>query len=320
MSPTPTPTVRTQQEPQSVPIPLHVNQLLQQLGLPPMRAVGVPGQNPPVGANQNNAVLVEIRQIPLRPLLAPFIMLILRTLLLLYFVAPARKPIFGVLILGWMLYEIWQPIRNGLRNGWGRAPQNGNGPQPPNVAPNAGPNAGAGAEGAAPPAGANGNANVPPAPDGGPAAPNAPARARPQGPVTLDQQAGAIFDTLANMNIEEEQRILNQGAAAPATPPSFGHKMVTFLGLFVTTLHPAIWNRRREALRRREGVVRTEANVRNSAPPAAQNGDEGDEPTAAETEATRRREELRAQHMLKPRWIQQYEERVLAEEWVDDSD
>jgi hypothetical protein len=279
-----------------------------------MRVVGVPGQNPPVGANQNNAILGEIRQIPLRPLLAPLVMLILRTLLLLYFVAPARKPIFGVLILGWMLYEIWQPIRNGLRNGWGRIPQNGNGQQPPNMAPNAGqggPNAGAGAAGAAQP-----NANAPPAPGGGPALPNAPVGARPQGPVTLEQQAAVVFDTLANMNIEEEQRLLDQGATAPAAPPSLGHKLVTFLSLFVTTLHPAVWNRRREALRRREGVVRTEANVRNSAPPT---GDSG-EPTAAETEATRRREELRAQYTLKPRWIQQYEARVLAEDWVDDSD
>ncbi|KAF8974349.1 hypothetical protein BDZ97DRAFT_15959 [Flammula alnicola] len=298
----PTPTVRAAQ-PQSMPVPPHVNQLLQQLGLPPLRAAG---NNANPVANQNNPLLAEIREIPIRPLLAPLIMLVLRTLLLLYFVAPARKPIFGILILGWMLYEIWQPIRNGLRNGWHRVHENGQQQGNNNVRDaRQGPNAG--------------QPNVPQAPGAARPAPNVPIRPGAVGPVTLDLQAAQLFDTLANVNIEDEERMLHQGSGAPPAEPSFGHKIATFLGLFITTLHPAIWNRRRVALRRREGIVRTEAHVRN-APPPSPDGESDSTPTPADSEAARRREELRAQYDRRPRWIQRYMERVVAEDWVDDSD
>lgn len=293
----PAPPVRAVQS-QSMPIPPHVNQLLQQLGLPPLRVAGNNLPNPV--ANQNNPLLPEIREIPIRPLLAPIMMLLFRTLVLLYFVAPARKPIFGILILMWMLYEIWQPIRNGLRNGWGRIPDN---QQRPNNA--------------ADPQQANaGQPNVPQAPAARPAA-NVPVRPGPVGPVALNLQAGALLDALANMNIEEEERMLNQAPGTSTTEPSLAHKVATFFGLLATTLHPAIWNRRRVALRRREGTVRTEASIRNATPLAT----EGDaEPTPGEIEAVRRREELRAHFNRRPRWIQRYMERVVAEDWVDDSE
>jgi hypothetical protein len=271
-----------------MPIPPHVNQLLQQLGLPPLR---VAGNNPNPVANQNNPLLPEIREIPIRPLLAPIMMLIFRTLVLLYFVAPARKPIFGVLILMWMLYEIWQPIRNGLHNGWGRIPNNH---QRLNNAADLR------------------QANVVEQPN----APHAPAANAPVRPATLNLQADALFNALANMNIEEEERMLNQAPGTSPTEPSLAHKVATFFGLLATTLHPAIWNRRRVALRRREGTVRTEASIRNAPPPT-----EGDaEPTPGEIEAVQRREELRAHFNRRPRWIQRYMERVVAEDWVDDSE
>lgn len=274
----------------SMPIPPHVNQLLQQLGLPPLR---VAGNNPNPVANPN---IPEIREIAIRPLLAPIMMLVFRTLVLLYFVAPARKPIFGILILMWMLYEIWQPIRNGLRN---RIPDN---QQRPNNAADL--------------RQANGQANAPHAPAARPAA-NMPVRPGPVGPATINLQAGAVFDALANMNIEEEERMLNQVPGTSTTEPSLAHKMGTFIGLLATTLHPAIWNRRRIALRRREGIVRTEASIRNAPPPPT----EGDaEPTSGEIEAVRRREELRAHFNRRPRWIQRYMERVVAEDWVDDAE
>jgi len=290
----PAPPVRAVQS-QSMPIPPHVNQLLQQLGLPPLR---VAGNNPNPVANQNNPLFPEIREIPIRPLLAPIMMLLFRTLVLLYFVAPARKPIFGILILMWMLYEIWQPIRNGLRNGWGRIPDNRQ--QANNAADLRQANVG--------------QPNAPQAPAVRPAA-HVPIR---PGPAAINLQASALFDALANMNIEEEERMLNQAPGTPTTEPSLAHKAATFFGLLATTLHPAIWNRRRVALRRREGTVRTEASIRNTPPPPPTEGDA--EPTPAEIEAVRRREELRAHFNRRPRWIQRYMERVVAEDWVDDSE
>ena len=281
---------------QTMPIPPHVNQLLQQLGLPPLRVAQ--NQNGNAIPGPINPILPEIPGINLRPLLGPVMMIILRTTLLMYFISPTRKPIFGLLILAWMLYEIWQPIRNALHNGLGRNPQlneeinrpDARGPQNP-VEPNGNNDAQAIPQpaviaNAIANANANANAAVP----------------------ALDAQANVIFDTLANINIQEEEGMLREASGVPPVEPGFGHKIGTFFALLATTLHPAIWDRRRIALRRREGAIRTEANVRNSVP-----AEEG------ETEAVGRiREELRAQFNRRPGWIQRYIERVVAEDWVDD--
>jgi hypothetical protein len=200
---------------QTMPIPPHVNQLLQQLGLPPLRMAQNQNGNPIPGP-----ILPEIREINLRPLLGPVMMLVLRTTLLMYFVSPTRKPIFGLLIVAWMLYEIWQPIRNALRNGLGHNPQvnadnnrpDSRGPQNP-VEPNA--------QAAAP-------------------QPAAIANAAAAAPVTLDAQANVIFDTLANINTQEEEGMLREAPGVPPVEPSFGHKVGTFFALLTTTLHPAI--------------------------------------------------------------------------------
>lgn len=272
-----------------MPAPPHVNQLLQQLGLPPLRVAQNQNGNPMPGPN--NAIL-EVREINLRPLLAPLVMLVFRTTLLMYFVAPARKPIFGILILVWMLYEIWQPIRNALRNGLGRNPQGPAENRPDVRAPHnpVQPNGNNDAQAAAPQPAAN--------------------AAVPGRPVTLDVQADAIFHTLANINIQEEEAMLREASGVPIVEPGLGHKITTFLALLMTTLHPAVWNRRRIALRRREGTIRTEANMRSSAP-----AEEGETETAVQI-----REELRTQFHRRPGWIQRYIERVVVEDWVDDSD
>lgn len=282
------PTITRVAPSQTMPIPPHVNMLLQQLGLPQLRVAQNHNQNP----NQN-AALPELRQMPLRPLLAPVLMLVFRTLLLLYFVAPARKPIFGIFILAWMLYEIWQPIRNGLIRGWRRALAedrlrvNGGARQNQNPGQDAQP-------GAQPPTNPGGNAAT-----------------------RVDNQAAAVLDNLANLNIQAEEQILNQSPGTPVAPPSFSHKVVTFLGLIVTTIHPAVWNRRRVALRQREGRVRTEANAREA--PLLPDNAEGDE--AAQNESRRQvHAQLRADHAVRPEWLQNYMERVVAADWVDDSD
>jgi hypothetical protein len=271
-----------------VTIPPNVNQLLQQLGLPPIRVAENHNPNP----NQN-ALLPELREIPLRPLLAPIIMLALRTLLLLYFVAPARKPIFAFLILAWMLYEIWQPIRNGFLRGIRRAVDNRqhqNGEraagQGQHLARNAHPAQQLPAD----------------APGAGPIVPGGPG-----------VQASVLLDTLANMNIEEEENIINQTSGTATSQLGLGHKIMSFFGLLITTLHPAIWNRRRVALRRREGVIRTEMSLREPPQPPQ----EAEENGPAESQI---REGLRSQHARRPLWIQRYMERVVAADWVDDSD
>lgn len=285
--------------PQPISIPPHVNQLLQQMGLPPLRFANNHVQ---AVANQNNPALREIREIQIRPLIAPLMMLFLRTGLLLYFVAPARKPIFSILIFAWMLYEIWHPIRNVLRNRLGPI---GQGQQQER-------NNGVGAGGAEQAE----NNNAPPADLGQNAGlqPNIPVR-----PNALDQQFESIMDSLANVNVANEERFLNSTSAVPPPEPSIGHKSLTFIGLLLSTIHPAIWNRRRVALRRREGTVRTEANARNA--PVEPEGDEPGSNSSNQPENIAQiREELRARLERQPLWIQRYVQRVINEDWVDDLD
>ncbi|KAF9469021.1 hypothetical protein BDZ94DRAFT_1152957 [Collybia nuda] len=271
---------------QTVPIPPNVNIVLQQLGLPQLRMA----QNQNAGPGR---ILPELREMPLRPLLAPLLMLLFRTMLLLYFVAPARKPIFGILILAWMLYEIWRPIRNGLIRGLrhagagDRPRQNAPAAQVPNPIQN-----GLGAEAPIPP----------PNGPGGTAA------------AQLDNQAAMVINTLGNMNIATEDRILNDVPETAIIQPGAGHKLMTFFSLLLTTIHPAIWNQRRIALRNREGRIRTEANLRNAPQPDTESED-----TESENR-TRLRSELRAQYERRPRWVRNYMDRVVTGDWVDDAD
>jgi hypothetical protein len=264
-----------------------INDLLQQLGLPPpmrdapnINALGNQDQLRPPNAFQD---------VPLRPLLAPLLMLVLRTSLLLYFVAPTRKPIFGLLILAWMLYEIWQPIRNNLfrhlQQNEQRAQQQDGGPAP--VAPGQ----------AAGPAAVPGLNNLPATQRG--------------------DQSRALMETLGNMNVEEEQRILAEATVEDPRQPGLGHKVVTFFGLLLTTLHPAIWNQRRAALRSREGALRTEVNTRNT---LHRTDLEDDEARRLEERVEESRRLLRETHGRRPAWMQQYIARVVDADWVDDAD
>ena len=279
----------------------HVNRLLQEMGLPALRV-----NNQPV-VNVNNPARADIHadDFPYRPLLVPVIWVLLRTALLFYFIVPARTPIMAILVMAWLLYEVWQPVRRALigREALARIPE---------VQRRADNGVGAG----------QGQNNAPQANGPPQNGFQVPALNQPQRPNLfpnglLDQPATVLLDNLANLNIAEEERIINSTPGTPTVEPGLGHKFTTFLSLFIATLHPAIWNRRRVALRRREGVVRTEANARNAPPPAS--------PTEGESEsttdrATQIREELRAQFDRRPRWIQQYMQRVVAEDWVDDSD
>jgi hypothetical protein len=83
-------------------LPVHVNAHLQQIGLAPLRV------------RQENAMIAELRAVPMRALAAPLFMLTLRTLFLLYFFSPFQKPVFGIIVTAWLLYETWNTIRNAM--------------------------------------------------------------------------------------------------------------------------------------------------------------------------------------------------------------
>jgi len=241
--------------------------------MPPLRAAnGVP-----------NPAAPEVREIPIRLIVGPLVMVLFRTSLLLYFFAPARTPLFGIAIFAWMVYEIWQPIQRALRN---------NGPNQPGQ--DGQPGAAAAAPARDPGPGAGGNEQqLPPVPNS---------------PGAL--QSAAVLERLALINIGDEERILN---GAVGEEPGWGYKLRTFVSLLATTLHPAVWDRRRAALRRREGTIRTEANAR-SAPETTSDGDEGEQRRAE------LRNQLQARFERQPQWVQRYINRVVAEDWYEDSD
>ncbi|KAF9263541.1 hypothetical protein L218DRAFT_901729 [Marasmius fiardii PR-910] len=286
-------------EPVAIPPNLHA--LLQQVGLPPVQGDAehhrhllqqLQGQR----LNPNERV-IEIN-LNLRPFLLPLFMLAFRTLLLLYFVAPARKPVFGILLVAWILYEIWQPIRNAFARAAADQQQQRQGGE-------------AGGAGA----GGNQNHNQPQAhaaPEGaqGQNQPNAPPQRNRQPGAT-----GALIDTIASFGIQQEEAELTRGDVAE---PGLRRKVGAFVTLFLATVHPAVWNRRRVALRQREGRIRTEERARNA--PVEPEGEGEEQDLARRTAAQESRDRLQAQHVRRRPWIQRYIQRVMREEWVDDSD
>jgi len=252
----------------------NLNARLQDLGLPPLRVA------------QNGIAGAQFRAIPLRALLAPMIMLIIRTLLLVYFFAPSKTPFFGLILGAWITYEAWNAFRVALR------PARGQG----GVAP------GQGANGAVPPP------NAQPQQGGAPGA---------AASTQTRDHTSVVLDTLANINLSFENDALS---AAPQIPdrtsePTLAHKVQTFVTLLITTVHPALWNRRRTELMRREGRIRTEATVLQS-----DNGNaDGAEGGSAETERrAAAREELRGQQARRPAWIREYVDRVRNAEFSEE--
>lgn len=257
----------------SIPIPPHVNQVLQQLGLPQL-----PNHNPqpPLNVIQN--------QIILRPLILPFILHGVRLLLVLYFFAPARKPLFGLLI-AWLLFELWQRGIFNNNNNRPAAEQAGReNPAPRQDEAQPVPQANRPAQAA----NANNNNN---AADGRQAAP-----------------PHQLVDALANYNLNEEEEILN---GTNNQPPTLGKRIFAFFSLLTTTIHPAVWDRRRAVLSRREGRLRTE----DVALRENQEGSESQDDARAQ-----RRAELAASHARRNEWTQRYVQRAVNGDWVDEAD
>ena len=241
--------------------------------------------------------------LPIRPLIVPLIFLTIRTILLLYFFQPARKPLFGLMVLIWVIWEVLGAVRGAV----GRNNGNANGRQ--NNRPENG-----------------GNANA--AAAGGEAAA---AQAR-HGPNNNATQAAAptsqeaILNHLAQLNLSAEARFVEPDStpSPSAPPPSLTHKIKTFCALFFLTLHPAIWDRRRTALRSREGRVREDGRTREAR--ALQRDRE-----RTEREENRRRgveSETSSDSTTetpeppppvpKPYWVVQYAQRVRSGDWVDE--
>lgn len=283
----------------------NVNQHLQRLGLPHLRfAQGAvpnphdPNNHNPLAAPAPGVPGAEIRAIPVRALMIPLIMLVFRTLLLLYFFSPSKRPLFGLLLSVWILYEAWNAMRLVLNDGNDR--EAGGAANPGAAGPGAGrPAAGAGV-GAEPNVNGNG--------------------------VATRSQASAVLDRLSMLNLAAEDAILDTNAPVPE--PGLAQKTKMFCALFFMTLWPSAWDRRRNTLRRREGRIRTDANAREAVlrdREQAETGADGQDGEPARTQRSeedlaraRQREQMVARHERRPAWLRQYMQRVEYTEWVDD--
>ncbi|KAH9049005.1 hypothetical protein EDB84DRAFT_30592 [Lactarius hengduanensis] len=265
-------------------LPVHVGAHLRQIGLAPLRV------------RQENAMIAELRAVPMRALAAPLFMLTLRTLFLLYFFSPFQKPVFGIIVTVWLLYETWNTIRNAIPRLHARDHHHHVADEDARILGNArvrlaeavhqqGPDAALRAQ--APPV----RAQAP--------------RPRPPSPT--------MMDTLANINLREELGALD-GRPEAVAAPTIGHRIKTFVELLMLTAHPAVWDRRRAALRQREGRLRTEMNVREaSSQPVEDDGD-----AQANEARARARAALSAIHTRRPAWVVEYMDRVRGGDWVDD--
>ncbi|KAG9317608.1 hypothetical protein JVU11DRAFT_1817 [Chiua virens] len=304
-------------------VPPHVNDLLQELGLPPLRAVpnanvGITVQQDAAGApaNPEQAEGNVIREIPMRALLAPLLMVVFRTVLLLYFFSPTRKPLLGLCLIAWIIYEMWTHVRIVILRPGDRAGENGVG-----VGVN-GAQAGGAADAApaAAPVGRDndhaGDRNPQQSPARTPNAEHIRDAQQMQGP-PIPRQSNGIVDSLALANVHSENKLLwplQQSTIVPE-PPTFTRKVMTFFSLLLVTLHPEVYNRRRVALRQRESRLRTEMNsierdvdVRN------------DEQVPSEEEHRSRasRQQLQAQHAQRPAWVKRYVGRVRQDDWIEE--
>ncbi|CCM04861.1 uncharacterized protein FIBRA_07054 [Fibroporia radiculosa] len=277
----------------STPYPINaqtdLNEHLQQLGLPPIRLAAGQNFNPNLHVNDPNhlpgavaAPAVEIRAIPLRALMVPLIMLVFRTLLLLYFFSPMKRPFFALLLSAWILYEAWGTLRVVIGDGRVRNPRavdlNGrvdnNGRQGPADRRDAGASY-----------------------------------------VANRGQMQALLNGLSNLNLHVEDAVLDGGL--PVRPPSLGHKVKTFVSLMLLTLHPAVWDYRRAALRRREGRLRTEANIREAAMQNTDGQNAAGSPGERTEDETRVKALIEA-HERRPTWVKEYVHRVQTTDWADD--
>lgn len=296
-----------------------MNDLLRELGLPLLRAAPNANVDVTVQPDVAGAPLIPehaegnvLREIPMRALLAPLLMVVFRTVLLLYFFSPTRKPILGLCLIAWIIYEMWTHVRIVILRPLDRAGGNGaDGAQvrgaadvAPVVAPVAQDNDRVGDRN--------------PLRPGGRAPNTEPTRdaQRAQGP-PIPTQSNRILDSLALTNVHNENKLLwpLQRPTTVPEPPSFLHKATSFFSLLVVTLHPEVYNRRRVALRQREGRLRTEMNAMERGA-EARNGEQ--ESSEEERRRDAFRQQLQTQHAQRAAWVKRYAERVRQDDWVEE--
>ena len=246
-------------------------------------------------------IAINLRQFPMRALLTPLFMLAMRATLIMYFFSPGQTPFFGIIMGLWVLYEAWSAIRAAVAAT--RDP----------AEPRRNEDGQVRGDGGVP--GLNGQ-------DGQDVV-------RPSDP-TRDQ-LNVVLNVVANVNLREENEMLEASGDLP--PPTFVHKVKTFASLMMITLIPALWDRRRAELMRREGGLRTEMNVISAAMAApsfsgsaaqAHNPQIGgeNEVSAQEQEELKRAREIKLavieKHARRPDWVREYVERAGRMEYYDD--
>lgn len=244
-------------------------------------------------------IAINLRDFPMRALLTPLFMLVMRATLIMYFFSPGQTPFFGIIMGMWILYEAWSAVRAAVAATRDpaelRRDEDGQG-------------------------GINIGVGIP--------RPNGADGARPSDPAR--QQVNMIFDAVANINIREENEMLESSMDLP--PPTLFHKAKTFTSLMIATLIPALWDRRRAELMKREGALRTEMNVITAAmAPLSSSGSATQAPTEGEgqTEVSEKeREEARKarerklaviqKHARRADWVREYVERAGRMEYYED--
>ena len=252
-------------------------------------------------------IAINLRQFPMRALLTPLFMLVMRATLIMYFFSPDQTPFFGIIMGMWVLYEAWNAVRAA-------------------VAATRDPAEHGRDEGGRVQGDVNGGAGAP-----GPNGQEGQDAARPSDPTR--QRANAVLNAVANISLREENEILETSGDHP--PPTLLHKVKAFTSLMIVTLIPALWDRRRAELMRREGALRTEMNVINAArtapslsgsaaqarnPPTEGEGE--NEVSAQEREELKKARELKLatihKHARRADWVREYVERTGRMEYYDD--
>lgn len=290
-------------------VPAHVNDLLRDLGLPAIRV-----RNNERGNIIVNGVALAGPRFPFRQLATPLFLLLLRTALLVYFVSPTKKPIFGALLIAYVLYEAWGPIRQAFLDPGGPL-------APPQERRNE-------VEVPAQPVAVNMDAPViNPNGNHAPAAPdrlqnlgvgNGRNRAAPINRPGLNaDNISNLLDQMASFNIDIEEAALNARTLEAASPPTLLHCVGIFVNQFIWTLHPAYWNRRRAILRRREARIREEATAgEQTVEPLSENASEVEK---REFEHKMQIHERWANEQARrPQWILNYIERVRRGDWPEE--
>ena len=263
------------------------------------------------------------RAINARRMMGPLLMLAFRAAIVFWFLKPFRRPFIPVLLVAWIIWEIWSIVfENIVRQAAAQAQiqaaaqrlraqavaaHNANA----GIGGNA---AGAQAGGAA--ANANGrNANANGVQPNGNAAGPAPGALDP--PMRFWRRSTRVFfarEAKAIFGTNHVDRVRQPGTPAVAQPALDGrdnqaaprtfqplnlmHRIWSFVVLFILTIHPGFWEQRREALRRRETDIRiTYGRLREDGDPEQREQREGEEPPPEYPQAP-------------PGWVGQYVNRA----------